>query len=223
MSKTTTSTQQSSPWAPAQPALKQALGDATNIYNSGGFTTNPYQGQRVADFSQQTQSALGQMANAPQMLNNYTAQDPYRGMDQIRQNVTDQTKQALAGTFAGAMDSGLAQQGYARGIGSALANVEYGNYNRNQDRQLTALGMVPQFSAMALQGGQTADAHQQSILDANRQKYYQGQNAIPAGLERYSAFARGMGGMGGKGSASQTTPWSLGNFGQAVGALGAIF
>lgn len=73
----------------------------------------------------------------------------YRDFDTIRGSVADQTKAALGGTFAGGgLESGLAQQTYAQGLGNALANVEYGAYNDAQNRRLAAMGFAPQLQGM---------------------------------------------------------------------------
>lgn len=54
---TTTQSTNSEPWAAAQPYLKDAMGEAQNLYNTGtGFS--PYPNSTVVPFSSQTQSAL---------------------------------------------------------------------------------------------------------------------------------------------------------------------
>ena len=49
------------PWSPAQPFLKQVIGDAESSYGSGGFEINPFEGSTVSDRSAQTQSSLDQI------------------------------------------------------------------------------------------------------------------------------------------------------------------
>ena len=52
--KKQTVTQKSSPWAAAQPFLKNALGQAESLYKAGDFAASPYEGDRVAGFGDAT-------------------------------------------------------------------------------------------------------------------------------------------------------------------------
>lgn len=62
-SKTQTSTASSEPWKEAQPALKTAIGDATNLYKSGvGF--QPYTGSTVVPYAQQSMQGMNAMQGA---------------------------------------------------------------------------------------------------------------------------------------------------------------
>ena len=52
------STTQTAPWKPVQPALKGAITDARQLYEQGGFRTDPYSGQRVAPYSAMTNRGI---------------------------------------------------------------------------------------------------------------------------------------------------------------------
>jgi hypothetical protein len=159
------------PWSPAQKPLKAILGQARNLHQSGGFRTDPYMGERVSPYSAMTMGGidmLGQMqGQTPGMRSTmdsmvadgggqynsarYGSQalnemldggGMYRDFDTIRKTVGDQTQARLAGVFAGGgINSSLAQDTYARGLGEALAGVEYGAWGDQQNRRLAALGI----------------------------------------------------------------------------------
>lgn len=57
-----TTTQTSSPWSGAQPALTQAIGGAQNLYNSG-VGSQVYTGSTVVPWSSQTQQAMNNIQN----------------------------------------------------------------------------------------------------------------------------------------------------------------
>jgi len=165
------SSAQMQPWKPARSALKSNLNDARSLYQGGGFRTDPFMGERVSPFSAMTQSGIdmlgGMQGQSPtqrttmegmvaggggewgstrygsQTLNDMLdGGGMYRDFDTIRKTVGDQTQARLAGVFAGGgINSSLAQDTYARGLGEALAGVEYGAYGDQQNRRLAALGI----------------------------------------------------------------------------------
>lgn len=213
------------PWAAAQPALKEALSAGRDLFGSGGFKVDPYTGQRVAPYSAMTQGgiqALGATANNPltpaaqsALMSNLNMDDSYRDMDLIRESVVDDVKSNLANTFAGGgVNSGLAG-GYANAeMARALAGVEYDQYNRAKQRQMEATAMSPMVSNLAradagaaLTAGGMTDDMQQRLIDAEMQKYYETANTDMDELNRYSAFAMGLGGMGGSGSSTSKQPY----------------
>ncbi len=57
-----TTTQTSSPWSGAQPALTQAIGGAQNLYNSG-VGSQVYTGSTVVPWASQTQQAMNNIQN----------------------------------------------------------------------------------------------------------------------------------------------------------------
>ncbi len=61
--QTTNTSQQSDPWAPAQPALQQILGGASAAYNANP-TAPVYTGQRTAGLGTDTMAGLGAMKDA---------------------------------------------------------------------------------------------------------------------------------------------------------------
>jgi hypothetical protein len=228
------STAQTQPWKPVQPALRGAIRDARNLYNAGGFRTDPYAGQRVADYSAMTQNGIGMLGGiqgaSPLMRSTLdemmSGQNMYRDFDTIRSNVADRTKASLASTFSGGgINSGLAQDTYTRAIGGALADVEYGAYGDAQNRRLQALGLAPSLQGMdmtaagaRLTGGGLQDDLAQRRINADMDMWNETESADMDALMRYSGLLQGFGGMGGQSSAR--TPTSLtdvGNFASGVG------
>lgn len=266
------------PWKPAQTQLKNILNHSRDMFQSGGFETTPYQGERVSPYSAMTQSGInmlgGIQGQTPAMRNAMTGMiangggrygNPaltemldgdtmYRDFDTIRKTVGDQTQARLAGVFAGGgINSSLAQDTYARGLGEALAGVEYGAYNdaqnrrlaalgidasgfdNAQNRRLSALGLAPEMQGMdmraagaRLTGGGLTDDYNQRVIDANMDRYYEGEDANMNALMRYSALVSGIGGMGGSQTANTGLPLGgLGNLlsggGSAMTAAATLF
>lgn len=232
------------PWKKAQPFLQNAMGEAKTLYDQGGMTVDPYTGNRVAPMSGSTREALIGMSNRPgnavtsgaeaALLENLSMDTGFRDMDLIRGRVQDDVQSGLADMFAGgAINSDLAQ-GYATGqMAEALAGVEYDEYNNMRNRQLSAMSMAPQIGnmgradlGMQLQSGGLQDAYNQSLINANMQQYYEGENADMDALMRYSGLMQGFGGLGSSGS--QTAPrgdnvfssgaTGLGTYGALLGA-----
>lgn len=233
------------PWAAAQPALRQGLADGQNLYGQGGFRIDPYQGQRVAQYSPQTLGGIDALyatgnnpltgATSDALLSNLNMDDTYRDMDLIRSRVSDDVKANLSGMFAGgAINSGMAG-GYASSqMAEALAGVEYDQFNNAKSRQLAAIGLAPQTANMGRQdasamltAGGLLDSQNQANIDADMQLYYETESADMDALNRYSAFAQGFGGLGGTGSASGTTQASgastLGTLAKTAGAILPFF
>ena len=61
-----TQTTRSEPWGPAQPYLQEALAQAQQGYQSGAFSYEPFQGQRVAGFTPDSLSAFSEIRNRTQ-------------------------------------------------------------------------------------------------------------------------------------------------------------
>jgi hypothetical protein len=256
------------PWSPTQKPLKAILGQARNLHNAGGFRMDPYTGQRVADFSAMTNSGIGMLGNIQGqtpgmrasmdgMIANGGGQygsaalsemldggQMYRDFDTIRNTVGDQTQARLAGVFAGGgINSSLAQDTYARGLGEALAGVEYGAYGDQQNRRLAALGidssaydnaqgrrlgalgMAPAMQGMdlaaagaRLTGGGLQDDLAQRRIDADMNLYNERESADMDALMRYSGLVQGIGGMGG--SSTQRSPTSISDWGNMFSGAG---
>lgn len=223
------------PWKPARGALQSNLTDARRLYEGGGFRTDPYQGERVSPFSAMSMSGLGMLQNiegqTPQtraaMNDMLSGETMYRDFDTIRKTVGDQTQARLAGVFAGGgINSSLAQDTYARGLGEALAGVEYGAYNDAQNRRLAALGLAPEMQGMdmraagaRLTGGGMLDDYNQRLIDANMNRHYETQDADMNALMRYSGLVQGIAGMGGNQTAKTGLP--IGDLGNLLSGAGS--
>lgn len=237
MSKTRKSTQQASPWAPAQPALQQVISDAQSMYQSGGFRNDPYQGPRVAGFSPQTEAALGsfeqglglQQPSIAAIEGLLSEDQMYRDFDTIRGTVADNVKAQLGSTFSGgSVNSSLAQDAYTRAMTEALAGVEYGAYGDAQQRRLAALGLAPEVANMgrgALGAGVMRDQQAQREIDAQRELYDEEQNADLLALQKYASIAGSMGGMGGTTTGREKVPWTdtLVSIGKAASGIGGFW
>lgn len=240
MSKKQTTNQKISPWSGAAPILKDAMG-AVQGAGVEGFTVNPYEGQRVAQYSPMTmggidalaQSGMSGITPAAQsaLMSNLNMQDTYRDFDTIRGTVGDNVKAQLASTFAGGgLNSGLAQDTYTRALGEALAGVEYGAYNDAKSRQMQALGLSPQIAGLAradagaqLTAGGMMDDLAQRNINADMARYYEGENADMDALMKYSGLARGFGGLGSSGSTTSPTGNNIFSAGATgLGAYGAL-
>lgn len=216
MGKSQKATTTQTPWGPAQGALQNVLGDASALYSQGGFETPAYQGHRVASFSPQTQSALTAMGQASPMTGQ--AQDAWAQMMAagpadiagLKQTVTGDVNAALGSRFGGQMGNSLVQQSFARGVGDALAPIEYGAYNDLMNRRMQGISMAPalqgmgmQDNAAALQAGGIQDDLAQRQINANMQAFQDDSGAKKNALIEYSNMVRGIGGMGGSGTTTQ--------------------
>lgn len=240
MSKNQTSTQRISPWVGAKPLINDAMG-AVQDAGVSGFTVNPYEGERVAQYSPTTLAGIDALAASGNsgitsaatdtLLSNLGMEDTYRDFDTIRGVVGDNVKSQLASTFAGGgINSGLAGDTYTRALGEALAGVEYGAYNDAKSRQMQALGLAPSISEMGradagaqLTAGGLLDAQTQRNIDADMAKYYEGENADIDALKQYSALASGFGGLGSTGSTTEPTGQNIFSAGATgLGTYGAL-
>ena len=237
MSKTTTSKQEAAPWKPAQGALQDVINQGQQMYASGGFQTNPYEGQRVADFSQATQQGMQGLqagsAATPMAMGAYgdflSGGQGNPAFDQMRATAMADTKAALGSTLAGGgLNTGLGMQSFGRGMADAIGGLDYGAYENMQNRKMQALGMSPMIQNMGqmdlsnqLQAGGMQDTRAQNVIGADMQKYYEGQNAQADALSRYANLSAMMGGMGGTSSGSETKPWSIGDVGNVASGIGS--
>lgn len=248
-SQDVTQTTKMEPWDSAEGSLKKVLKNANTMYRTGGLTVDPYEGQRVADMSAMTSAgadALGNLSYAlpagtmEALQSNLNMADTYRDFDAIRGSVADRTKAELASTFAGGgINSGLAGDTYTRAMGDALAGVEYGAYEAAKNRQMQALGLAPQIAstqqdmeraaaAGKLTGGGIYDQYNQSLINADMQKWNENQMKDIDALSRYSAFVTPLGSMGGTTTATTSGPGTsplstiAGAGGTGIGAYGTL-
>lgn len=215
---TQTTVQKSDPWAPSQPYLRDALGDAADLYEQGGFHIQPYPNDRVAGFGDV--SLLGQGATVEQALQGSPlvgqASDTLSGMmdydyqsgllDQVKQNALGSAIPAAMAQFAGSGmgNSTLAMDTVGRAATEAVAPYEYGAHENTLGRMMSAAGMAPGMEEAAylpgqmLQGvGAMRDQMSQAELDAAMQTYYENENMDANAIQNYSDLLMGYGGQGG--------------------------
>ncbi len=174
------SSSQSSPWAPAQPELKNILGSVGGINTGvtpyqqnalntiqGNATGLPNFGPQVGGLSGQLLGGLpnlnqnlsnsaqtSQQALSPYLQSNYLnpMSNPYTGqaMNTLNQDITNQ----IQGQFAGAGQGfGPAEaQALARGLGQGESGVLFNQYNQNVGAQQGAAGQNMNIAGQANQG-----------------------------------------------------------------------
>lgn len=228
MGSSSTTTQNNSPYAPAQPLIDQGLRDAGQMYDDGGFVVRPYEGNIVAGYDPLRQSAynsaggvtagnLAAIGASRDALTN--AMDP-TVPDAVRSNVIEGIMPSINSTFAGSgmTGSSLHAQNLAKGLSSGLANVE----DQYQRRSMAAAGMMPGMTNAAngavswLDGiGGGMQSHQQNTINADVLRDQQMQTAESDALRDYLSLVTGAGSQFGVQSA--TTSQSAG----PLGILGA--
>lgn len=230
-------TSTSAPWGPAQGSLKNILGEAGNLYESGGMTTPAYSGPRVAGFGDVTQQAQEGIVNrasggSPLLsgmqgtLSNMMSGDYQNDrLDAVKQNALSSAIPAATSMFSGSgmIDSSAAMDHVGRAATQAVAPYEYQAAQQAQNQALQAAGMAPaayqaQFAPdqMLAGVGQQQDMLSQQQIDADMARYYEGQNQDLAGLQNYANLATAIGGMGGQSQSHQ--PMGLGG---ALSILGS--
>ena len=155
-----TTIQRTEPYAPAEPYLKDILGEAENIYRSG-VGRQFFPSSTVVPFAQQTQQALNlqqaqalEQAQNSQLLNQAAstfsqfagspAQNQY--LQGIRQGITSDVMGAIQNEFGGVGRTGtspMAQQAAARGITQAYAPIAAQLSQTERARQLQAASQLP--------------------------------------------------------------------------------
>ena len=137
-----TNTQDRSPWAPTQGALKAGIAEATDLYNSGGFTVNPYQGDMVANLDANTLSGLQGLVGAIPGVSDAIsgAQGVFSGiagqdMNAVKQGILADIMPAINSTFAGSgmTGSSLHQQNLAKGLSAGMADAQMGINNQQMN------------------------------------------------------------------------------------------
>jgi len=221
-----TQTTRADPWKPAQAGLKQGIGDAQDMYKSGGFQIDPYQGQMVANydpFRAQADSMTPGIAGA-NINNANTAAATAAGMmdpnqhsaafgQTVRNTIAD-IMPGINGSFAksGMTGSTLHQQNLASGLGQGVANVYDQSWNRGQDRALSAAGMMPTLNNAATSAadwlrnsGIDRQQYNQSTINADILRDQQAQAAPMQALQDYMALMSGVGGQFGTSESTQRT------------------
>ncbi len=229
MSGSTTNTQTATPYAPAEPLLKQGLTDALNLYNSGGMSITPYAGDSVADMNQLTLDGINGVSGAAAGMSDAIsgAQDIVSGiagtdMSAVRQGVLADIMPAINSTFAGSgmTGSSLHQQNLAKGLSAGMADAQLAI----QGQQLQAAGMVPQMAQAGLQpyqaminAGNMLQGQEQAETDALIQNDLMTQGADMQAIQALLAMGSGVGGQFGTQTATQRSKPGL--FGILGGGL----
>ncbi|MBS0257259.1 MAG: hypothetical protein JSR13_06030 [Proteobacteria bacterium] len=163
-----TTTQTSSPWSGAQPALTQAIGGAQNLYNAG-VGSQVYTGSTVVPWSNQTTQAMGNITN------NANANSGGRGLSGHYQNVINNgglnyLQSNAFGGFQQVADAG----GYNSDMSTAannmrnLASSQYSispELQRVLDTQASKVGDQVNLNASA--AGRYGSGANQSLLAKN--------------------------------------------------------
>lgn len=192
--KTVTQTSSTEPAAYVQPFLKEAAGEARQIYNSDG--PDFYNGNMTVGFSPDSQDALGRQANRARMGSDVTRASQSNLTDTMRGNylygnpgfnaavqaTTDYTLPQVQSKFAqsGRSNSGLAQEAVAR----TISNAHAGQYGQERNNMMQANAYAPNAANQdyqdinALRGvGRDVEGKAQDLLseDVARWDYYQNQ------------------------------------------------
>ena len=176
---TTTTTGQNPLWDLQAQYLPETFRQAENIYFGGA--PGPYPGQTVAGFDPVRAQGINkglQAAAGPQqeLADTYTS-----GILGIARG-DDPTTQRLAQQAGAAVSNQASGSGVLGGLRASQAGQEAAA-RTIADRQLSALGQIPQAQQAALApaetygaAGRTQQAYQQSLIDADKAKYQEQQN-----------------------------------------------
>lgn len=205
------STQRTTAYEPAQAGINQSIGGVTNWMNDPASRA-VYGGQRTVDPSAMTQSGLAAYGNT---ANPQASVDHLRGviggqnfnpfMDQLTESVRASTMPAINASFSanGMGGSSLHQGVMAREIARATAPHLFGAFENDQQRRMQAAGMLPgideRIGQRQIEAGQIGESYDRERIAADRQAFDERQMA---GLR---PFATGMGLLSGVGSQFGTT------------------
>lgn len=240
---TQTTVQKNDPWGPSQPYLMRAMGDAENLYESGGLSATPYSGDRVANMTAPTVQGLSGIVDTAQdtslidnaggflsnaMNSNYQTDQ----LEAVKNNALSYAVPKAASMFAGSgmMNSTQAMDTVGRAATEAIAPYEYGAFESAQNRGMSAAGMAPSVDAarytpmqqMLGAGAMLQDQNQREI-DADMAAHYEAGNREANDLAMYTNMLLGYGGQGGTSEGTTTTssnPSAGGILGGALGGLG---
>lgn len=150
-------------------------------------------------YSSALQQAIGSFGNTA-AGNDFGMNDP--GYATIRQNVANDTQSSIDQAYnsAGVFGSDQNQEAAGKGVASALANLDYGNYQSDIARQQQAAAILPQlFSAQQLPASiqQSVGASQDAATQAGARGQLQT-------LADYIAAATGAAGASGQTTTTNT-------------------
>jgi hypothetical protein len=208
----TTTTQESRPWKPAEPYLKEILGEASDIYGQGSSFVDPNQLQTQAleqmtgianqgsplassapgavndivssgGMNQQQQDVAGSLM--PYATGQYlSGGNPYLDdiISQNTQDITESVKSTSQGLGRGGGNAYNTGE-LTRGIGEMMNNMRYGDYNQQVQNQMGAANQL--FGANA-QGQQQALQGASLAPSVNEMRY-----SDPAKLAQIGGAYRG--------------------------------
>lgn len=240
----------------AEPGLRASANAAGQLFNQGG--PEYYPGRTVIPFSGQTERALGQIESlsgtspavdaANQQLTgtlqgDYLNSNPY--LDQMFTQAADATRGRLTSEFArGGRDIQASAPARSQELQQLAASIYGGNYARERQNQMGALGYLPSvnrerfFGPGQLAGVGQAVEGQAGRLAADRQSRFDyEQNRPEMALDRYVGRLTGAAGQYGNqtqdqsknrlagalggglaGAAASTLPFFSSGAGAALGA-----
>lgn len=245
MGGSSTTTQNNEPYAAAQPMIDQGLAQAQSLYNSGGMTINPYQGDMVADADVFSQAAYGMapQVTAGNMRSTMAAQDTAgrfmdpnyanSNIDAVTQATLNQIMPSINSSFAGSGMTGstLHQQNLAEGLSQGLGQVNFQIQRDADQRAMQAAGLSGALnqdmtsSLDYLRGiGSERQMQAQNEINADVMRDQQAQAAELNALQDYMALTTGAGSMfGTSSSTSSQNPGLLGYLGLGAQAAPLMF
>lgn len=245
------STNDTAPWAPQQPHLKHGFEEARNIYDQG--PQQFFGGQTYANPDAATTAGLNATearANAGSPLlgqaqgemskilsGQYLDPNSNPGFSSMLDSVRANVLPGIDSRFisAGRSGSGLHGRAVGEGLGSAIGQLTYGNYNDERNRMTGAMNAAPGMAMadyadpqmLGQVGAQREGQAQQGINEAIARHDY-GQMAPNQALAQYMQMISGNYGGQSTGTTQQlipqTNPWTtaLGGLFGAAGAVGGL-
>lgn len=210
-----------------------------SVTNGGLLAPGYYPGKTVADQSPQTQQALGLLTSratngspitdqakgylSDVMGGQYLNSNPW--LDQTFNKAADQVQGRLTSQFAntGGLGGGLNQDVAAKNYNDLATSIYGGNYDQERNRQQQGLLFGQQLAnqdyndiGQLANAGGAQDAYQQSLINANIDKYNYNSNLPANALRNYVGLTGGNYG----GTSTSTQPYSQNNLANGLG--GAI-
>ena len=237
----TTTVQNTDPWAGQQPFLKAGFEQAARLYDNNplqfypGQTYSPLSGESEAALTAQANRAMqgSPLTGAAQSELTKTLQgdylDPTKNpylmsmSDQITAKVLPQINARFAAS--GRANSGLGARAAAEGVSSAMANAAMQNYQAERTNQMRANFFAPQMAQqdyfdiakLAEVGSAREDFNQQGITEAMNRFNFQNQ-APWQQLQNYMGLVQGN--YGNTSTATQVGPRRSVGAGLVGGGLG---
>lgn len=186
--KQQTSTNVSAPWAPSQPLLKETIGDATDLYKSGGLNYSYFPGQTVAPKTQETVDSWNMTADRARSGSPLTGQakDYFSSVargDYVNaeapgfQSILDRTRNEVNANKA--MSGRYGSEVHDQAVTEALSPILYQNYVNERGAQERAAGLLP-----GLAQGDYFDLQQLGGVGAQREAF--GQDLINEAINRFN-------------------------------------